>query len=477
MKIVLVHPAGSNWFPGKKDITPLANRMAPLGLLSLAAYLEKKGGHKVGILDCLGPDASPDTDKNTRTIIDMKPDLVGFTATTSSFPDAAYMAESIKRELPSVITIAGGVHVSSLGATLLKEAGGMDMLCTGEGEETLAEVASGREPKSINGLAFRDNGKTRQNPPRVQLPEMDSLPFPAYHRLRGFPHEYRLPLFSYTKTPGASFVTSRGCPFTCSYCDRSVFGRSYRFNSAEYTFEHFKFLKREFSVRHVTIYDDLFTVNKKRIFELCDMLASSDMDMEFNCAVRIGSVDMDLLRALKAGGCLMVSFGIESGHQPLLDRHKAGVKLEQVRKTVAMAKQAGLWVKGLFMVGLPGETDESIRKTGDFAQSLDLDDLNYSKFTPFPGAPVWADIESHGEFIQDWRLMNCLNFVFRPNEIESFDRLEDLYREQVSRFYSSKSWRKKLMKRAFVHRNSLWRLLRNLPDFIAAKKNFQGHAT
>jgi anaerobic magnesium-protoporphyrin IX monomethyl ester cyclase len=472
MRIVLVHPAGSNWIPGKKDITATANRMAPLGLLSIAAYLEREG-HEVFVHDCLGPRAVIGVKHNVRVILEHNPGLVGFSATTSGFLDAWEMATAIKARSPDIRTVFGGVHVSALGKTLLDRFSPIDYLCPGEGEEILAEIAAGTDPARINGLIWKKGEEILVNPPRAPLPDLDKLPFPAYEKLYGFPWGYNLPLFSYVRVPGATMITSRGCPFQCSYCDRSVFKRGYRYNSAAYIYEHMKHLHTRFGVRHVNIYDDLFTANRNRITELCGRLIENPLGMQFNCAVRAGYTDRDLLRRLREAGCLMVSLGIESADPEMLQRHKAGVTLEQVRETVAMIQVEGLRAKGLFMMGLPGETEESIRRTSDFILSLGLDDMNMAKFTPFPGAPLWERIREEGSFEEDWRQMNCLNFVFVPKGIASRERLDQLYNEYVKRFYTDHNWRRRFRSRLWQHRHSLWHMARHLPDFIAARRQFE----
>ena len=225
MRIMLVHPAGSNWVPGKKDITATANRMAPLGLLSIAAYL-KRGGHQVYVHDCLGPHAPQGMKQNVGAILAADPELVGFSTTTSSFPDAADMAARIKEIRPQVKIVFGGVHVSALGGALLKRFPHIDCLAPGEGEATLLELASGRDAAAIKGLIFRDGDRVVTNTPREPLADLDELPFPDYEALPGFPRSYTLPLFSFIGFPGATMSTSRGCPYQCSYCDRSVFKRS-----------------------------------------------------------------------------------------------------------------------------------------------------------------------------------------------------------------------------------------------------------
>jgi len=472
MRIVLVHPRGFNWFPGQRDLTDVANRMVPQGILSIAAYLLKQG-HDVFLYDCLGPGVTADPGAQVQAILSKEPQLVGFSATTSSFPDAARMARSIKEQAVHVQTVCGGVHVSALQEKLLQAYPAFDFMCVGEGEITMAELAGGMDPAEIKGLIRRDGPAAIANPPRPQIADLDALPFPAYEGLPGFPRDYHLPLFSYVRTPGATMITSRGCLYQCSYCDRSVFRKGFRRNSASYIYAHMKHLRTRFGVRHINIYDDLFTADRARIAELCEKLARNPLGVQFNCAVRVGHTDDDLLRMLKEAGCLMVSLGIESADPQLLARHKSGVSLEGVCDTVRRIQAAGLRAKGLFMMGLPGETEESILRTSDFIVSLGLDDMNLSKFTPFPGAPIYPTIGEEGTFTEDWQLMNCLNFVFVPRGIASRERLDHLYNTHVKRFYSDPGWRGKFRRRLWQHRRSIAYLIRHLPSFWSARRQFE----
>jgi magnesium-protoporphyrin IX monomethyl ester (oxidative) cyclase len=446
--------------------------MAPLGLLSIAAYLQR-AGHDVRVLDCLGPDAVADPRANVNRVLACKPDLLGVSATTSGFLDGYALAQGVKQLRPSIRTVFGGVHISAIGAPLLEQFEHIDFLCLGEGEVTLTELADGQAADAVGGLVWRKNGQPVTNAPRTHIPDLDSLPFPAYEKLSGFPKGYNLPLFSYVRCPGATMVTSRGCPYQCSYCDRSVFKRGFRYNSAEYIYEHMQYLRTRFGVRHINIYDDLFTANRRRISEFCDRLISRPLGIQFNCAVRVGHSDDELLTMLKTAGCLMVSVGIETGDGELMDRHKPGVHLAEVRDTIRRIQAAGLRAKGLFMMGLPGETVESIRKTSDLALSLGLDDMNMSKFTPFPGAPVWQTIREAGRLEEDWRRMNCLNFVFLPRAIDSMQTLDELYKWHVKRFYTDPAWRKRFRRRFWQHRWSLWHMLKHLPTFITARRIFE----
>jgi radical SAM superfamily enzyme YgiQ (UPF0313 family) len=472
MRVVLVHPAGSNWIPGQRDVTVAANRMVPIGLLSIASYLEANG-LEVLVHDCLGPEAPAGIDANVAKILGLDPHLVGFSATTSAFLDACEMARKIREARPGVKNVFGGIHVSGVGPPLMERFPGIDYLVSGEGEVTLLELAKGGSPRRIQGLVWRDGEEVVTNSPRELVRDLDSLPLPAYEKLAGFPREYHLPLFSYIRTPGTAISTSRGCVYECSYCDRSVFKKGFRSNSSEYTYEHLRYLRKRFGIRHVNIYDDLFTVNRKRILALCQKLSSEPLGVQFNCAVRVGHTDDELLRALKEAGCLMVSVGVESGDPGQLERLKAGVTLDMVRETVSRIKANGLRAKGLFMMGVVGDTEESIRRTSDFIIELGLDDMNMSKFTPFPGAPCWSTIQAEGTFDENWSLMNCMNFVFVPKGIESRERLDQLYDAHVKRFYTDPTWRRTFMKRIWQHRHSLRHMLFHLPSFLAAKRHFE----
>ena len=446
--------------------------MVPTGLLCIAAFLEQRG-HCVTVYDCLGPKTPPDTQSQVREILAVAPEMVGFSTTTSGFLDAVDMAEEIKEIRPDLPTVFGGVHVSAMGGILLERFRAVDYLVLGEGELTIAALADGDSPESIDGLAWRDGDRPRVNPEREKIADLDSLPFPAYEKIPDFPKKYRLPPFSYEKIHGASISTSRGCVYKCDYCDRSVFKRGFRYNSPEYTYEHLKYLRQRFGVRHVNIYDDLFTFNRRRVMELCERLISEPLGMDFNCAVRIGHTDEELLNAIKKAGGLMVSIGVESGDPALLQHLKTGVSPEQVRESVDMIQRCGLRAKGLFMAGVVGETPESFQRTSDFILSLGLDDMNLSKFTPFPGAPCYADILDHGTLKEDWRQMNALNFVFVPKAFESKEQLDQLYNTHVKRFYNSPGWRKKFKKRLWRHRHTLLHMLRHLPEFAAAKRHFE----
>lgn len=460
--------------PGREDFTVLINRMVPIGLLQIAAVLEQ-AGHATAVHDCLGPGGSRSVAEHTRRVLATDPEIVGFSATTSSFLDAYDMAVLLKEQRPDLKIVVGGAHASALGSSLLPHFPAIEYLCVGEGEGLMSDLAEGKPAREIGNLVYRENGQVRCNPRRPRLARLDELPFPAYHKLAGFPHAYHLPLFGFVKRPGATMVTSRGCTFTCSYCDRTVFERRYCYHSPAYVQAHMRWLRDQFGIRHINFYDDLFTADRRRVMELCDGLARDALGMDFNCAVRAGQADGELLGALKRAGCLQVSIGIESGSPELLARHKSGATVEDMKQTVEAAHAAGLRAKGLFIFGLPGETPQTAQTTSDLIASLRLDELNISKFSPFHGAPLWTECNggTEGTFRRDWRLLNCLHFTFLPRAFKSRQEMDLLYNLAIERFYRGRHYQRLFLKRLWVNRWSVWQLLRGLMGFVRAWFHFR----
>jgi radical SAM superfamily enzyme YgiQ (UPF0313 family) len=410
-----------------------------------------------------------------------RPDYVGFSTTTSSFLDGVRLAQEAKKILPSVKIVFGGVHMSGLRERLAREYPVIDYGVVGEGEQTLLELveSDGTTPAGIEGLVYRERGEVLFTGFRKKLLDLDALPFPAYEKLEGFPHSYKLPLFSYPKAPNTTVITSRGCPYTCSYCDRSVFRRTYRWNSPEYMLELLTYLHDRFGIRHVNIYDDTFTLKRDRVMKFCDLKIKSRLAMTFNCAARTEQLDEEMLRAMKKAGCWMISLGIETGDPELLKRHRSYLAtnkmdnpLESIRTMVHLIKKAGIRAKGLFMMGLPGETEESIDKSMEYVFSLPLDEFNLAKLTPFPGAPIYEDICDHGSFEEDWTQMNALNFMFIPTGFTK-DRLEERYREFYRRYFTRPQILFKYASMIWKSPDSWKRFWFDLPKFLRFRKNYE----
>lgn len=469
MKVLFLHPYGSNFLQGMNDISTIFNCMPPLGMMSIAAVLENSG-ITTEFIDCY---ATPmPMDSLVAEITRRQPDCLALSCTTSSFLEGYRTIEAVKEKLPQIFTAVGGAHACTIGAPLLDSFPSIDCLVIGEGENTMLELArSGfRDLAGIPGLAYRgDDGKGTLSPQRELIKNLDELPFPAYHRLPLFPKRYNLPLFSYPKAPNTSIISSRGCPYSCSYCDRSVFSSGFRFNSPEYILEHVAMLNRDYGIRHVSFYDDLFTFDRKRVAEFCAIKERKGLKITYNCIARLEHVDAELLALLKQSGCWQVNFGIESGDPEVLKKHRKFFGLDEVGRKLQMVHDAGMRVKGLFMVGLPGEDEAAIRRTIDYALSLPLDEVNVTKFTPFPGAPVYKTIRDFGEFDENWELMNCINTVFVPNGMTK-SQVDDLYNEFIRRFYHRRHINLGYAKMLWKSPHSIMTFLRHLPQILAFER-------
>jgi len=226
-----------------------------------------------------------------------------------------------------------------------------------------------------------------------------------------------------------------------------------------------RYLNKRFGIRHINYYDDQFTFRRKRVEDFTRMMIDRPLGMTFNCAVRAEHIDFDLLKQMKAAGCWMVSLGIETGDEALLSRHRSNSDLQMLAEKIHLIKAAGIRTKGLLMMGLPGETEATIKKSMDYVFSLPIDDFNLSKFTPFPGSPIYQNIRQQGAFDEDWEKMDCMHFLFVPRGM-SKARMETLFTE----FYKKHFQRPKTM---FNYLTMLWRspdswkrFLGNAGDFI-----------
>ncbi len=473
-KILLVHPLGYSAARAKTDVSRMANIMPPLGLASIAAFLDQSHIFNA-MIDCY---AHPNSDGLIiKFLKEEKPDFIGFSCTTSSFFDGIRIAGLAKTHCPDIKVIFGGVHVSAIREGLMQEYPSIDYLVVGEGEETLKELLTTPQAdlKTVKGIVLRTpDNQVVFTGFRKKMLDLDSLPFPAYEKLSGYPHVYKLPIFNYPKVPNASCISSRGCPYSCSYCDRSVFRKSFRYNSADYLYAHLKYLKEQFNIQHINFYDDQFTFNRARVEAFAKLMIENKLNLTFNCAARAEHLDFELLKLMKAAGCWMISLGIETGDADLLAQHRQNPDLDMMREQIHLIKKAGIRVKGLLMMGLPGETEASIQKSRKYVYSLPLDDFNLAKFTPFPGSPIHKEIiqkgSDLGQFDEDWEKMDCMQFLFIPKGITR-ERMEvlfiDFYKSHFQRFsvlagYISMLWKSP---------DSWKRFLKNLTGFLRFAKS------
>jgi len=433
-RVLLVHSLGYGGEIAHYDISRMANIMPPLGLASIAAFLENRKVN-VTIVDCY---AKPDSDALIKDhLTGLKPAFIGLSCSTANFRDGIRIAKMAKSILPSINVVFGGHHVSALKEKAVEAFPEIDFAVIGEGEETMAELVAtqGESAHLVKGLVYRDTGGTvRSTGHRPTIDNLDMLPFPAYDKLVDYPTAYRLPIFNYPSTPNSSCSSSRGCPYHCSYCDRSVFPTGFRYNSAEYLYEHLRYLKDRFGIRHVNFYDDHFTLQQKRVKDFARMMVDRPLGITFNCAARAEHLDSELLQEMKAAGCWMISLGVETGDAELLAHHRNNVNLDLVAETIHLIKKTGIRAKALMMMGLPGETEQSVRKSIRYVLSLPIDEINVSKFVPFPGSKLYERAHEYGTFEEDWERMDCMHFQFIPKGMTK-EKLEDLFKIFYKKYF------------------------------------------
>jgi radical SAM superfamily enzyme YgiQ (UPF0313 family) len=436
-RIVLLEPPYVFWDRAMDRIRDGEESVTGWGVLVLAAVARQRG-HEVFIVDAKGGGIT--LEQATAQVAALAPDVLGISATTISINNGARIAAAVKAVLPHVTTVVGGPHVSAVPEATLAAFPEFDYGISGEGEiaffALLDALASGTPTRDILGVVGRDaSGAVHASCRAPYLDDLDSLPFPAWDVLGdAFPHRFGPSIFNYRCTPVATLVTSRGCPFSCTFCDRSTSGKLGRYHSVEYVMEMCRMLAAR-GARHVIFYDDLFTVKKKRVIELCEALVRAKLPFTWSCNSHPNLLDLDTMKLMKRAGCWQIAYGVESGSQRVLNVVKHEVKLPRLRETLRMTRAAGIRAKGYLMIGHPTEDLESLEETRTFLAECDLDVAQVTKFTPYPGTPAYPNIDQYGAFTEDWERMNAMQFIFIPNGLTE-DVLEEYFDRCYRAFYS-----------------------------------------
>lgn len=414
MKTFLVNPPITSRERYGRDIADVGGHQAPLGLCSIAAVAEQSG-HQVTILDAelLGLDESGVLDR----VAEYGPDVVGLTSTTVAYPRAERVASMIGELMPDVPIVIGGCHVTSNPRETM-ESGAFDVAVLHEGEWTLpdllAALQEGRDLGEVPGIAYRQDGRTVFTARRPYIEDLDTLPCPAFHLLESR-SSYLPPIGCYRNKPVVNLVTSRGCPYQCIFCDKTVFGMKYRFNSADYVLAQVDEVVQRFGAREIAFLDDSFTVRRDRVLDICAGLRRRHPGLTWTCMTRANLVDRDLLRAMKRAGCWQVAVGVESASQAVLDLVQKGETLDEVEQCIRDAAGVGLMVKGFFVLGLPGGTRDTIARTIAFAKSVPLTDVVVTIATPMPGSLFYEVADQYGRHERGgWEKLSYWWPVFVP---------------------------------------------------------------
>jgi radical SAM superfamily enzyme YgiQ (UPF0313 family) len=256
-----------------------------------------------------------------------------------------------------------------------------------------AWTVAGTPLDDVKGLAWRSAGEIRVNADRPFLRSLDDLPMPEHHLLPL--DRYRTPLI---KGPYTFIVTSRGCPAGCTFCIKHVsYQNTVRLRAPALLVEEMRLL-RDLGVQHVHMYADLFTVQREQVVELCRRVIEADLKLTWTCNSRVDYVDEEMLGLMGRAGCMLIAWGLESGNESILKRAHKGYRLEQAHAALRWARAAGIKNWGYFILGLPGETEMTIRETISFAKALPLDIALFHVAAPYPGTPFFFDVVEQGWF-------------------------------------------------------------------------------
>jgi anaerobic magnesium-protoporphyrin IX monomethyl ester cyclase len=363
----------------------------PLDLLYVAAMLERDG-HGVSIVDAEGTGLTQA--QVLAGIGDRVPRVVGLATSSATIELDLQLVDRIKERAPGTLTFITGSQGSKVPDMAMHHSR-VDAVVRGEPEHTVAEMvaalASGGDPLAVAGLSVRRGAEVAHNPDRPLLKgdALDALPLPARHLLPLEP--YRIPTMD---GPIQTVASSRGCPINCTYCGYVVAqGIPWRGRSAQNVFEELRHIRQVLGVRNVVFRDPLFASNRERVLELCALLAEADLDLRWQCETAIKTLDEELLAAMARGGCVSVSFGVESGNEELQKKYSRGkIKTHgHARTVVDAARRHGIATRAFFMLGFPEETPEMARQTMDLAVYLNPDTVQFTAVTPYPDTKLYKE--------------------------------------------------------------------------------------
>ncbi len=434
----------------------------PMGLSLIAAVLEKEG-YQVAVVDASALKLKPED--IVPYVIDA--DIVGLTAMTPTVNTAISIARYLKKAHPDLTIILGGAHATLLPNETLVGAPEIDVVVRGEGEQTIIDLLRALENKQplddVPGISYRKDGEVVSNPTRSTNIDLDSLPFLAYHLLpwRRYkphpPHGRALPF--------GAIITSRGCPYHCSYCSKPIFGSKFRAQSPERVVDEVAYYKDKFAIKELAFYDDVFTLSKKRAYAIAEEIIQRGLKICWTCETRVNLVDKDLLGHMKQAGCYAIAYGIESGSQEILDTLNKGITMEQVEEAIRITREVGLQTIGYFMIGSPGESPETIGKTIEFAKKLKLDFAQFAVTTPFPGTELYNLYLKNKGSVIPWE-----NFVYEGtgNEITPVFESAELSRADLQ------YWLRRAHKEFYLRPSYLWQRIRKVNSIRDLTINVKG---
>ncbi len=452
MRVLIVNPPP---YAGKKFIregrceqrlSSFQYVMVPISLPSIAAVL-REAGHEVKLVDCVAQDSSLDD------LIDLastfRPGLVLFNFSTVTY-EGDKETVKVLRGVSQAHFTAIGVHVTTLPEVTLKETS-LDSVVRGEPEETVLALAEALEAKSslgeVRGLSFKDGGEVINNPPREFIKDLDSLPFPARDLLDN--EKYTMPI---SNRPYTLIITSRGCPHSCIFCTaHCYYGKKLRKRSATNIVDEMEEVKEKYGIEDITMWSDTFTLDRQFVLDVCDEIEKRGLKVNWMCNSRVDTVDFEMLSRMAETGCTVMSYGVESGVQEILDRAKKRTTVEQIKDAFKWTKAAGIESIAHVILGLPGETPQTIKKTVALVNQIQPDYAQYYCAIPFPGTELYKVAVKEGWLVtKDWSKFEINQAIISTPELSA---------EELGRA------RQAALRQFYLHPSYMWKRLRDAKSF------------
>ena len=385
-------PENSAWYHGK--------RMPPIGLIYVAAALEK-AGFAVQILDNYLVNKSVSEVK--AHVLKVNPQIVGITCGSATYRRCLETVSAIKEALPNCKIVVGGWHASYMPETLLANPE-IDYVVMGEGERAMEQLATcilnGNEPAcaSIAGVACRRQGKNILNQPKF-IENLDEVPYSARHLLQLELYDRTIEFLK--AKPADVMSIARGCVFNCGFCEtRKLWGNMCRSFSPKRVIGEIQDMQTRFGTKGIYFSNDNFTLRKKETLELCNMMVESKLDLEWVCSTRVDIVDQELLAAMSKAGCKTIWFGVESGSPKILQRIGRNVTLKQVEDAFELCRKNQIQVACSFMLGLPDETLADMEQSLKFAKKLNPDWCQFNIFIAYPDSTLYQEMLQSKKYTQ-----------------------------------------------------------------------------
>ncbi|MBS3117900.1 radical SAM protein [Candidatus Woesearchaeota archaeon] len=416
MKILLINPPFKNVLMAETPKFVNENRgyNPPMGIISIATCINASTNHEAEVLDAqlLEMDYG-DIKKELERV---KPEIIGMAALTFTLLDTLHMAKIVKEINPNIKIVFGGPHATMFPYETIKQ-DAVDMVVIGEGERTFPELVENIRDegklRKVNGLMFKDKkGEVVVTPPRELIQDLDKIPIPD----RTLTPYKKYSSVLAKRNPLTTMITSRGCPFRCTFCDRpQAGGKSWRARSPKLVVDEMEQIKN-LGINEILFYDDTWTMDMKRAEEICNEILRRKLDMVWDIRTRVDRVTPELIELMKKAGCHRINFGVESGTEEGLKTIKKEVNLEKVEKAFRICKKVGMETLGYLMIGLPGETREQMMQTIKFAKKVKPNFCHFTVFTPFPDTEVWRNLLEKGDksVAECWR-------SYAQNPTEAFD--------------------------------------------------------